>query len=259
MQINDLTVKDESLPAPAFIEVGGATGFESIDNECISIPFLRLAQVNTPQAQPGDSKLAGLEAGMYFNPSTGRIYGKEASFVILGFHRTWNVWQGEPPNARFVKSMLPEEFLADSAPKTHRDDKGKTVDDAGNRYVDNRNFFLLSADHPEDGILLYPMSSTGIPASKKWLAKATAIRVKDADGNLAQAPMWSRVWTLRTGFVQSPKGNFFQVSDVADRGWIPESLVAVVKSAFEEAQAYSKSRLAVKPAEAEDEPFAGQF
>jgi hypothetical protein len=238
-------VDDPKTLAPSYLSVSGPTGFENIDNDCISIPFLRLAQTNSPQCQPGDDKIQGLEAGMYFNPTTGKIYGKDAAFIILGFYRTWNVWHGEPPQAQFVRSLMPEEFMKDFESKTHRDEKNKIVDNEGNRYVDNRNFLLLCADYPEDGILLYPMSSTGIPASKKWLAKAAALRVKDATGNLVQAPMYSRIWQLKIGFVQSPKGNYFQVADVTDRGWVPETIMGAVKSAFEEAQAFDRSRIFV--------------
>lgn len=244
---------------PAFITVGGPTGFEGMDSDCVSIPFLRLAQVNTPQAQPGTERLNGLEPGMYFNPSTGRIYGKEPRFSILGFYRSWNIWFGEPPAAKFVSSVSNDEFEAKYRAKTSNEN-GKIVDKEGNRYQDTRNFFLLSADHPEDGVLLYPMTSTGIPTSKKWLAKASAIRAKAADGSLAAVPMYSRIWRLKVGFIQSPKGNFFQVQDAQDEGWIPGSLEMAVKAAFSEAQDYIHGRVAVVEAgKAEMGEFANQF
>lgn len=239
--------------APAFLTQGGATGFENMDNDCISIPFLRLAQVNTPQAQPGQDQLPGLQAGMYFNPSTGRIYGKEPRLIILGFNRTWNMWFGEPPAAKFVRTMSNDEFERDYRAKTENVN-GKIVDKEGNRYQDTRNFFVMSAEHPEDGALLYPMTSTGIPASKKWLAKSAAIRVKTADGKLAQAPMWSRIWGLKVNFIQSPKGNYFQVNDVADCGWITADLAPGAEAAFNEVLAYDKSRVAGVEKTHDDDP-----
>lgn len=227
---------------PSFITGGGATGFEKLDNDCISIPFLRLAQVNTPQVQPGNDQIKNLQAGMYFNPSTGRIYGSEPKFIILGFSRSWNVWFGEPPAARFVKSMTNEDFELHARSRT-KTENNKTTDPEGNRYQDTRNFFLLSADHPEDGILLYPMTSTGIPMSKKWLAKASAIRGKAADGSLSQAPMWSRVWGFKVNFVKGDKGSYYQVADASDLGWIPAEFASIAKSAFEEVREYDKARV----------------
>ena len=239
---NELQIKDQSVPG-FLTQFWGPTGFETVTNDCISIPFLRLAQMNTPQVQPGTDKLPGLEAGMYFNPNTGRIYGKEPKFVILGFYRSWNEWNGEPPDAKFVKQITNEEYQRDYEKNTFRNDKGKIVDRDGNRYIDTRNFFLLSMDHPEDGVLMYPMSSTAIPASKKWLAKATAIRITDSEGDLQQAPIWARIWQLRSSFVQSPKGNYFQVADVIDCGWIPDNSVSAIKNAFEEVLEYDKTRI----------------
>ena len=232
--------------APSFLgELTGPTGFENISSDCISIPFLRLAQSNSPQALPGKDKLKGLQAGQYFNPTIGRVYEK-AEFIILGFFRSWNIWHGEPPDSNFVKSVTPEEFISSYEAKTRKDEKtGKIIDADGNRYVDSRNFLLLSAEHPEDGTLLYSMSSTGIPASKKWLAKASAVRVKDGSGSLQQAPMWSRVWELNVSFEQKPKGSYFQVNDIQDKGWIPEGLAKPVRLAFEEAQTYDRSRIVV--------------
>jgi len=241
--MNDL-MKSDDKTLPAFLDVGGTTtGFENIENDCISIPFLRLAQSNTPQVANPDDKIPGLEAGMYFNPNTGRIYGKEPKFVILAFYRTWNVWNGEPPDAKFVRTLSTEEYLKNYEPKTRRDEKGKVVDSDGNRYVDSRNFLLCSADFPEDGILLYPMSSTGIPASKKWLAKASAVRVSNEEGKLIQPPMWARVWSPKVTYQKNTKGSFYQVSDVADCGWIPAAIATAVREAFLNAQEYDKQRI----------------
>ena len=256
MSDKDLTVNGSKDLAPSFLGgYSGNTGFENISNDCISIPFLRLAQSNTPQATNGSKDyLEGLVPGKYFNPTTGKIY-TEAEFIILGFFRNFTVWHGEPPDAKFVKSISPEDFIANYQAKTHLNDKGKIVDDDGNRYVDTRNFLVISASAPEDGIMLYGMASTAIPASKKWLAKASAVRVKDAEGNIAQAPMWSRVWQLKTSFHDEPKGKYWQVSDIQDKGWIPADIAPAVKMAFEEAQGYDKSRIAaVEKAPEDDAP-----
>jgi len=134
-----------------------------------------------------------------------------------------------------------------------RNDNGKILDSEGNRYQDTRNFFLLSATHPEDGVLLYPMTSTGIPASKKALAKSSAIKVKDAAGKMVQVPMYSRVWELKVDFVQSPKGSYFKVSDFVDKGWISAAVEAPVKAAFDEAQAYIKNKVPIVEAGGHDD------
>jgi len=250
----DVTVAEGKDLVPDFLDnFSGSTGFENVDNDCVSIPFLRLSQQNTPQVLPGKDHIANLQGGMYFNPTTGRIYD-DPSFIILGFFRTWNVWHGEPPSSKFVRSITNDDFIQNYESKTTKNDKGKIVDQDGNRYQDTRNFLLLSASHPEDGILLYGMSSTGIPASKKWLAKASAIRVKDASGNLVQAPMWSRIWTLKTSFEQKPQGSYFQVSDIVDKGWIPAEASKVVKDAFDEAQSYDKMRIKTVEEKVDDTP-----
>lgn len=243
---NELTIRNETLPA--FLgQTSGPTGFENVDNDCVSIPFLKLAQSNTPQAQRGSKNIPGLEAGMFFNQATGRIYGNNPSIIVLGFFRTFVEWEGEGAEARFVRQMTPTEFDRDIAQSVTKDDKGKSCLPNGNRIVDTRNFFIISAEHPEDGILLYAMTSTAIPASKKWLSMMQSTK----------APIYAKIWELGSEFTEDKKGNYFKVTTPADRGFINEVMFEVVKPAFDEVEGYKSSGATIKAAGDEDEktPF----
>lgn len=247
--MNEIAKTDTKEILPFFVaDAVGPSGFENIENDCISIPFLRLAQSNTPQVSDPGERIDGLTSGLYFSPSTGKIYGASPKLIILGFYRSFTVWDGEPPKAKFVRALDSNDFSRNYQHKTHEQKKttGKgtiLVDDQGLRYTDTRNFFVLSADSPGDGVLLYAMTSSGIPASKKWLAKASMVRVQDADGGMAQAPIWSRIWEPKITYVND-NGGYYQVADIIDRGWISESMAPVVREAFEEVLAYDKARIA---------------
>jgi hypothetical protein len=255
--MDDLVKREETAVMPFFVgDTDGPTGFENVDSDCVAIPFLRLAQSNTPQFSDPSNKIEGLQPGMYFNPSSGRIYGSDPRLVILGFYRCWNVWFGEPPMARFVRSIPNEEYAKSYSGVTHsetdKDGRTRIVDADGNRYVDTRNFFVMCLDHIEDGVLLYPMTSTGIPPSRKWLSKSSAIKVLnekgepvlDNNGVPKQAPMWYRIWKPKVTWQEKKRGKFYQVADFLDGGWLPDEYRPVVQQAFDEVRAYDKARIA---------------
>ena len=97
---NDIVRTDANTPA-YLADGGGRTGLEGISNECIAIPFLKLAQDLTPEARKVHSQyLEGLSPGMFFNRTTRSIYGSKLKVVVLGFYQQFGEWEGDPPNAK---------------------------------------------------------------------------------------------------------------------------------------------------------------
>lgn len=230
--MNELTTKNEMLPD--FLgNFSGDDGFNTVDQSCVSLPFLRLSQSNTPAVV--EKKI---ESGVFYNTATMKVYGANARFIILGFYKAFVEWDGEGEGAKFVRSISADIYESEIASTCHRDEKtGKILTAKGTRIVDCRNFFVMNADVPEDGIMLYVMSSTGIPASKKWLSLASGVRIK-TDAGIVRAPMWASVWKLSTEFTRNDKGSFYQVKDVEKDGWISAVAKDDIENAFASAQAY---------------------
>jgi hypothetical protein len=219
-----------TVEAPTFFS--GSTGFEGIDNDCVQTPFIKLAQRGTPEAIEGDPKyIEGLKPGMFFCPSSRKIYGPSPKFIIVKFFRSFNVFEGEGQESKFRGQMDSNEYKHNVEPYTTRV-KSYAMKD-GLRYVDARNFIVLVADNRDDGPMLLSMSSTGVSPSRKWLSAAMSVRVT-RDGVIEVAPIWSSVWQVNVQLFQDPKGSYNQVSSVDRLGWVQRKDAQAIESLFSE-------------------------
>lgn len=253
MEQNEIAKYDEDLASIAAM-FGDDAGFGGVDQECMAIPFLRLAQSTHDETKEGHEKyIQGLRPGMFFSPTTGRVYGKEIVAVIVKFYRSFMVYDGEDAmTSKFKGIITPVQFKTEVEPRAIR--KGSYyLDDQGYRYVDARNFILYLPEFIEDGQMLYTMSSTGIPPSKQWITAAESKRVKrkKADGSteVVQAPIWSVEWRLTAGLVQGEKQAYYKVTKVRENtengrgGWIMKDLAETFRKAFEHLSSVSASAI----------------
>lgn len=190
----------------------GYDGFENVTDDLISLPFLKIAQPNSPELLP-DSQLKGLKAGDVFNSVTGEVYGPELKVVLLGFDVSFLEW-GESTGQ--LLGRLTKEELADQVAS------GDVVKDefrlyrkaTGNQIRETHTFFALLPDRPEAGVVILSFKSTGLKHVRKWLTKARAMRWTLPDGNTtAPAPLYGVVWKLRTVLNKNDQGNWFLFGD----------------------------------------------
>lgn len=227
--MNELTKKDET---PSYLTTAsGRTGFEDIGADDVKMAFMKLAQLNTPEAQPGTKAITGLKPGEFFNNASRKSYGTEPSVIIVGYKRSFTEWQGEGAEAKLVAQYTPAQFAGiEAACKV--DEKGRLFYN-GNRINDSRNFLLLSAEHPEDGVFQYSATSTAIGAARKWLTLASCYK---------SAPIYARVWKLSATWTESPSGNYFKLDPPSDLGWTPSALADIAKAAFERGAAIAEAK-----------------
>jgi len=219
------------------MDFDGPSGFEGVDRDCTTIPFLKVAQNATEQAKRGSpEKIEGLEPGMFFCPATRKQYSEEVKLVILRFYRQYIIYDGADMTSRFIGTMAPEDFERDILPTAVRE-KSYHLDTQGHRYVDTRNFIVMVAGHYDDGPMLLSLSSTGISPSKKWLTMAQNVRASDG----RQAPIWASVWSLATGYQQNDAGSYYQISKIDRLGYVPPQVKNLVVGAFLDAQGVQAS------------------
>lgn len=240
---NELAIKNEetALVSNEAFEVDGPSGFEGVDSECVTIPFLKLAQPSTDEAKKGSQKyIQGLEQGMLFCPATRKVYGENVKLIIIRFYRQYVIYSSKEIDADYIGTMLPEDFDREIAPNATRE-RSFYLDRKGYRYVDTRNFIVMVAGKINDGPMLMSMSSTGIAPSKKWITMAQNVR--DPKGRVA--PIWASVWSLNTAYFDNPQGGYYQVSIIDRLGWVHESARAIVKSAFDDAHTIDSAAISV--------------
>lgn len=238
--MNDVMAKSDmdEIVQGGTMEFDGPSGFEGVDQDCTIIPFLKIAQPGTEEAKKGSSKqIKGLEAGNFFCPSTGKVYGDSVALVILRFYRQYIVYESREADAKFLTTILPEQFKM--IEKSCTRERSYYLDADGHRYVDTRNFVVFVHGHYEDGPMLLSMASTGIKPSQKLMTQATGIRAPDG----RQAPIWSSVWSLTTGYFDNPLGGYYQVGQVSRLGWVPKARTPMIVQSFLDANAMATGDL----------------
>ena len=231
-----------------------ATGFDEVDQDCLTIPYLRIGQTSSDYMKRGSAKfIQGLQGGDFFFPLTREVFGTGMNAVIVKFYRSYSIYESKEPNAKFLGVITKEKYEREVEPTAVRE-RSYTLDPQGHRYVDNRNFVIVDYDHPERGPMLLSMSSTGIKPSKNWLTQATNVKAKMPDGSMKDAPIWSSVWNLTTGYFENPSGGYYQVSEVKRLGWVKAGPVAEgYRKIFEDMRDYDATKIQAQDAEPEAE------
>ncbi len=245
---NGLTVSN-SVPADIInIEY---TGFENVDNDSISIPFLKIAQNTSAQINEDDpSYIRGLKPGMFYNSITGKNYGRELNVVALGYYRLFMEW--EEGRSAPVQSYTLEEI--NGMGMEIKRDGLKLESQTGNRIVDTRYFFVSLPDYPNEGIILFALASTGITHSKKWLTKASMITNEEGK----QYPLFASIWKLKTALNANDFGKWYALGNkkstlINHVGFITKNMVSNIKAQLNIVKDYLKNVHAISYAEVEDE------
>lgn len=213
-------------------EFDGPSGYEGVDKDCVTIPFLKISQSSTEEAKHGSPKrIEGLTPGMFFCPATRKVYGEAMQLVMLRFYRQYVVYESEETDAKFLGTISPEAFKAEIEPHATRV-RSYHVDADGHRYVDTRNFIVMNPSAITDGPMLLSLSSTGIAPSRKWLTQAQNVRAPDG----RVAPIWANVWMLSNGYVDNPLGSYYQIAKVDRLGYVSNNIKEVIVRAFLDAQ-----------------------
>jgi len=183
------------------VESLGYSGFENMDQSMITVPFLKIAQGQTPEAQEDHpAHIKGLRPGMLFNSVSGRVYGKEAEFLMIGIQHVYLRW-GEDMgefHGTYTQAEI-DALLASGAIK--KDGFSSYSSDQDSSIMDSHTLFLLSAEHPDDGIMVMTFKMTGIKHSKKWITKARALQI-----NGKPAPIFCGVWKIGTRLNTNDEG-----------------------------------------------------
>lgn len=210
-------VKDLDLIAPDGAE-------EHLSQEELEIPFLKLAQKGSPQVDKDDPKyIEGLEPGMYFNTASEQMYGDTLKVQVHGYYRNFTIWKGPKGAGEFNGSMTPEEFKEFEKKEGLTRDGGdfvQTVDGEDLRYRDTRNFIISLPEHTDEGIMVYPMSSTGIKAANKWNTLQNGRRV-----NGRPTARYATLWEISSDSFRKDKWSWHQTSRIKALGWASNDLL----------------------------------
>ena len=247
-EINDLTVLT--------VEEGEE---EHLTQEELALPFLRVAQKGSPQVEDAKPEyIEGLKQGQYFNTVSGTNYGDTVKVQVHGYFHNYVIWKGAKGQGDYAGVMTPEEFRDfEKTAKLTRDggDMVHFVDGEELRYSETMNFIVSLPEYPEDGIMIYALSSTGLKAGRKWNTLQQGRRAK----NGKQAKRYMTLWEIATASFESKGFQYRQTSSIKALGWVNaelreygKSFEDFVKAIREQGVRYSQGSTSEESAEESD-------
>ena len=224
----DLVVKEAEIKDLAMFAVEEGQE-EHLSQEELELPFLRVAQKGSPQTNPKKPEyIEGLKAGEYFNTVSGSNYGDTLKVQVHCYFHNFTIWAGEKGNGEFRGTMTKDEFKKFSSENVLTKDGGDmvhTVDGETLRYTDTHNFLVSLPEHEDDGIMLYPLSSTGIKAARKLNTLQNGRRI---NGKVAKR--WATLWEFKTDYFEKNGFDWMQTSKIKSLGWVTPELAEYGKS-----------------------------
>lgn len=203
----DVAEKKDTLPA-AFLDdmaQDAGAGFENTTADDYAIPYLAIAQPNSPQLKKSHAKhIPGIEMGNFFDTVEGRIY--ESVKLIPCYRDHWHVeWIPRDSGGGFVARHPVSD---DKLSETTRNDMGRDILPNGNEIIDTRYVYCLLVDE-EDGALrpvVVSFARTSTKVFKGFMTRANNLTITGPKGKF-QAPLFSHAWTFETTLETSRSGD----------------------------------------------------
>ncbi|MEJ2248062.1 MAG: hypothetical protein P8Y70_00195 [Candidatus Lokiarchaeota archaeon] len=182
-----------------FLNDYAGDGLNEIKMDDLNIPFLRIIQKLSPQIDETSSDyIEHAKVGMFFNTITKKLYGMEINLVPFKYQKVWIEWK--PNRGGFVASHKPDSIPVDQSDFSEWKYNNNIIQET-------LLFYVIIADHPEEGPLVFALSSTGIKHGKTWNNLITNTRLPNGD----RAPIYASVWNIQSVLCSNEQGSWYQI------------------------------------------------
>jgi len=184
---------------------GDTTGFEDMDGNTQSVPFLRLLQDLSPAVRKKHADyVEGAEAGMIMNTITNRLYTAPLRFVVGKFERYYIEWGVDRSGFKgahavdLIEERIGRDLLID--------DKLKVVDPkTGNTFSDTYVYYVLLPDYVADGVCIISLSSSQLKEAKRLNRNLRSTMIP---GTTQRALPFFMVWNYEVVTQSNDKGEW---------------------------------------------------
>lgn len=207
----NVTSAKETNVVPSGIDLAASAKHaehETIEMQDQILPWLKMAQKNTPQLDDEDD-FDGLEYGDLFLP-TGEIWKGSVGAVFVPFYygRTFVEWRTRNSGGGFVADHGLKAGKELSRTCTLAENKKvPTVLPNGNELIETAYWagFIVDPEGKErTNQAIFALTSTGLSASKEWNTKVMKYRFAGTDNYIR----WARPWLIRTEKTSNEAGSF---------------------------------------------------
>lgn len=213
---------DEKIDVSAFAHLtdDGLGGFEALNTETISLPFIRLLQDLSPACKRReDTYIEGAEPGLFFNSVSRELYQSPLRVVVGRFDRYFLEWKpnrggfaGAHEPSLIQKGLITGEFF--------KNEKYQIVNPKNNHiFSDTYIYYVLLPDHLSAGLCLLSLSNTQLKEGRRW---NNLLHTATFPNTNTRAKPYHMVWSLESTLQQNDQGSWFGVSVAFDSWATPE-------------------------------------
>lgn len=192
-----------------FAEFGqDASGFEEINMDTMSIPFIKIVQDISPQLKKSKPEfIPEAQAGMFFNSVSERLYDSPIKIVIGKFERYYIEWKAN--RGPFVATHSVEAIEGKRMQELARDENYRLYDPkTGNTFADTYIYYVVLPDFMEEGVCIISMTSSAIKEAKKLNRNLTSTMIP---GTTKKALPYFMVWNVAVVEMSSDKGDWYSI------------------------------------------------
>jgi len=190
-------------------------GFESITQQTMAIPFVRILQKLSPQLDKGKPEyIEGAEEGDFFNTVTKEVM-KGFKFVCLDFRQMYLEWLPDRGGFAGYHDSQNAARLAEESGTVQNFGKWKTT--AGNLLQETYVYMGFVAGKESEGVVILSFSSSMIKAAKEWNRLMTTHVMPNGE---VAAPYYL-VWQFGTEYRKNEKGSWY-VENIKFDGYVTE-------------------------------------
>jgi hypothetical protein len=207
-EATDLVEKEENLPAELMEDLYGEAGegFEDTTADDYSIPYLAIAQSNSPQLKESNGKfIDGLKQGNVFDTVDGTFW-KDVTIIPVHRERFFVEWVPRDSGGGFVdRHPVSSDILSQTTPN----ELGRDILPNGNEIIDTVYLYALIVG--EDGMnrpIVISFARTSMKKYKNLMSRAHNLRLRHPKtGQPFNPALRSHQYTLKTVVETSRKGD----------------------------------------------------
>ena len=193
----EVAVTADKLPAEMLSELAADSGegFENTTADDYAIPYLSIAQSNSPQLKKSNGKfIDGLEQGQLFDTVEGSFF-EGVNIIPVYRERYYVEWVPRDSGGGFVeRHAIESDIIAQTTPN----EKGRDILPNGNEIIDT--VYLYSLIVGDDGInrpVVISFARTSMKKYKNLMSRARNIRIEGPNGPF-NPPLFSHIYTMKT-------------------------------------------------------------
>lgn len=205
MSKNEVATIEEDKKAVAVLDYGdeSGSGFETMTNDDMSVPFLAILQSNSPQVEEKDPE--GAEPGKLFNTVTRELTAGDQGVVFLPVHfeRAYVEWVPRNKGGGFVGLHDPESDVVKKAIEDNDGKKFGKLHVGDNELIETKYMYGLVLDDAGkevQGFAVISFTSTKIKPFNDWVTGMRLVKGKP--------PMFANRARLKTVKQKNEHGTF---------------------------------------------------